>query len=220
LAEKYQGPVFVLTDHYLADSYRDLEPIDVENLHAVQPGGDPSAVEKPYLRYRITGNGISPRLLPGMTEYLVIGDSHEHTEDGHMAENLSVRPKMVDKRLKKGEGIRAEVIPPEYQGEKDSDILLISWGSTKGSTEEAASRLRSRGRTVATLHFSQVWPMVPEHFINHLEKANRVIGVESNATHQLLGLIRRETGFLIEDTLSRYDGLPITPEYIERNLEQ
>jgi 2-oxoglutarate ferredoxin oxidoreductase subunit alpha len=40
LAEKYQGPVFILTDHFLADSYRDLAVIDVEHLSFIHPGTD------------------------------------------------------------------------------------------------------------------------------------------------------------------------------------
>lgn len=98
LAEKYQGPMFVLTDHFLADSYRDLEPIEVEKLSFVKPGIDPSYLKNPYLRYQITESGVSPRLLPGLSNHLVVADSHEHTEDGHYTENLSIRPKMVDKR--------------------------------------------------------------------------------------------------------------------------
>jgi 2-oxoglutarate ferredoxin oxidoreductase subunit alpha len=219
LAERYQGPMFVLTDHYLADSFRDVEPIAVEDLPSIRAGIDPSSVETPYLRYRITEEGVSPRLLPGSTEQLVIADSHEHTEDGHMTENLSVRPKMVDKRLRKGEGIRADVTLPEFRGEGEPELLLVSWGSTKGSVEEAAARLISdRGKKVATLHFSQVWPMVPDHFLGYLQGAKQVVCVESNATGQLAGLIRRETGFAIGKKVLRYDGLAITPEYICRNL--
>jgi 2-oxoglutarate ferredoxin oxidoreductase subunit alpha len=47
-----------------------------------------------------------------------------------------------------------------------------------------------------------------------------VIGVEGNATGQLAQLIRRETGFIIDRRISRYDGLAITPQYILRNLKQ
>jgi 2-oxoglutarate ferredoxin oxidoreductase subunit alpha len=32
-------------------------------------------------------------------------------------------------------------------------------------------------------------------------------------------LIRRETGFEIREKILRYDGLPITPEYILRELK-
>jgi len=214
LAEKYQGPMFVLTDHFFADSYRDLKPIDVSKLPFVRPKGDPSPVKTPYLRYRITRNGISPRLLPGLSNHLVIADSHEHTENGHYTENLSVRPKMVDKRLRKGDGLRSEVIPPDFQGERKADVLLISWGSTKGAAEEAAIQLRSRKKRVATLHFSQVWPMVPDQFVKHLEQSKQVICVEGNATGQLAQLIRKETGFVIKKRILRYDGLSITPRYI------
>lgn len=219
LAEKYQGPMFVLTDHFLADSYRDMEPVDVAKLSAVKAGGDPSSVKTPYLRYRMTKNGISPRLLPGLSEHLIVADSHEHTEDGHMTENLSIRPKMVDKRLRKGDGIRSEAIPPDFQGDKKADLLLISWGSTKGAVEEAAVQLRSGKKKVATLHFSQVWPIVPDTFIKHLEQSKKVICVESNATGQFAQLIRRETGFVVQKRISRYDGLSITPEYILRHLQ-
>ena len=218
LAEKYQGPMFVLTDHSFADSYRDMEPMDVSKLSFVRPQGDPSSVKTPYLRYRITRKGISPRLLPGLSKHLVVADSHEHTEDGHLTENLSLRPKMVDKRLRKGDGIRSEVIAPDFQGDRKPEVLLISWGSTKGAAEEAAVQLRSRKRRVATLHFSQVWPMVPDQFVKVLEQSKQVICVESNATGQLAQLIRKETGFVIKKRISRYDGLPITPQYILRHL--
>jgi len=218
LAEKYQGPMFILTDHFLADSYRDIEPINVSKLSFVKSGSDPSSVEAPYLRYRITENGVSPRLLPGLSRHLVVADSHEHTEDGHVTEDLSVRPKMVDKRLRKGDALRSEVIPPDFWGEEKADLLLVSWGSTKGAVEEAAAQLRSEKKKVATLHFPQVWPMVPDHFVHHLEQTKQVICVESNATGQLAQLIRRETGFAIQRGIRRYDGLSITPQYILRHL--
>lgn len=220
LSEKYQGPIFILTDHFIADSYRDIEPISVENLSSIKPGLDPMGIESPYLRYRITESGISPRLLPGLSKHLVIADSHEHTEDGHMTENLSIRPKMVDKRLRKGEGIRSEVIPPTFVGEPKSEVLFVCWGSSRGSVEEVTTFLSSNGTKASMLHFSQVWPMIPEQFLHHLEGAKQVICVESNATGQLAQLIRRETGFLIKKRILRYDGLPITPQYLMRHLEE
>jgi 2-oxoglutarate ferredoxin oxidoreductase subunit alpha len=219
LSEKYQGPIFILTDHYIADSYRDLDPIPVETLSFVQPGTDPNQIEPPYLRYRITESGVSPRLLPGLSQHLVVADSHEHTEDGHMTENLKIRPKMVDKRLRKAQGIGSEVIPPTFLGNEDSEILFVCWGSTQGSVQEATLELSSEGKGASMLHFSQVWPMVPEQFLPYLKRAQKVICVESNATGQLAQLIRRETGFLIDHKILRYDGLPITPQYILRNLD-
>ncbi len=219
LAGRYQGPIFLLTDQFLADSYRAVPPFDVENLAPVQVESEDTG-PSPYLRFAITESGVSPRLFPGITEHLVVADSDEHTQDGHITEDLSVRKLMVEKRLKKGEGIRAGVIPPDMEGDGNPDLLLVSWGSSKGAVHESASRIRSNGEKVATLHFSQVWPLVPEQFMGHLQEAKQVICIEGNATGQLAGLIRRETGFEIKKKVLRYDGLPLTPESILRELNR
>lgn len=219
LAERYQSPVFLLTDQFLADSYRTVAPFDVEKLPSV-PVSAETAETSIYARYAITESGISPRLLPGMTEHLVVADSDEHTEDGHITEDLSMRSQMVEKRLRKEKGIRTEVMPPIMEGEAKPELLLVSWGSSKGAVLEAASRMRSNGARVATLHFSQVWPLIPDQFLGSLQDARQVIGIESNANGQLARLIRRETGFKIKKKVLRYDGLPITPGSILRELNR
>jgi 2-oxoglutarate ferredoxin oxidoreductase subunit alpha len=66
--------------------------------------------------------------------------------------------------------------------------------------------------------FSQVWPLVPEQVLDRLPAANKVVMVEGNATGQMARLIRRETGFQIPHLIVRYDGLPITPEYIVAHM--
>jgi 2-oxoglutarate ferredoxin oxidoreductase subunit alpha len=218
LAERYQGPMFLLTDQFLADSYRAVKPFDLKSISPVQVASEVSALSTPYRRYTITASGVSPRLLPGRSEHLVVADSHEHTEDGHITEDLSMRKRMVEKRLRKLEAIRTETIPPDTNGDVNPDLLLVSWGSSKGAVSEAASRMRSKGRTVATLHFSQVWPLVGEQFSEALKGAKEVVCVEGNATGQLAGLIHRQTGFEIARRVLRYDGLPLTPESILREL--
>jgi len=219
LAERYQSPMLLLTDQLLADSNRAVMPFDVENLPPVRVGTE-GVGSSPYLRFAITESGISPRLLPGRSQHLVVVDSDEHTEDGHITEDLSVRRQMVEKRLKKAKGIRAEVVPPDVDGEEKPDLLLVSWGSSKGAAQEAASCIRAEGERVATLHFSQVWPLVPEQFTSHLESARQVVSIEGNAFGQMARLIRRETGFEIKKQVLRYDGLPITPESILRELNR
>ena len=81
-------------------------------------------------------------------------------------------------------------------------------------------KIAEKGKKVASLHFEQLWPLVPSKFIALLEGAKEVVAVEGNATGQFAGLIRRETGFEIKRRILRYDGLPITPEYILRETER
>ena len=125
---------------------------------------------------------------------------------------------MVDKRLRKEQGMRKEIIPPEIEGDGNPDLLLLSWGSTKGAASEAAAFLRAKGTRTATIHFAQVWPLDPEQFTHHLDSAKQVISIEGNATGQFAQLIRRETGFHIHRQILRYDGRPFTPEWILREL--
>ena len=218
LAERYQGPMFLLTDQFLADSYRAVKPFDLKSISPVQAPSEVSALSTPYRRYAVTDSGVSPRLLPGRSEHLVVADSHEHTENGHITEDPSVRKLMVEKRLRKLKAIRADAIPPQTDGDVNPELLLVSWGSSKGAVSEAAARMRSKGRAVATLHFSQVWPLVEEQFTEALKEAGEVVCVEANATGQLAGLIHRRTGFEITKRVLRYDGLPLTPESILREL--
>ncbi len=219
LAERSQGPVFILTDQFLADSYRAVDPFDLSQLPPILPRTSP-AISEPYLRYALTESGVSPRLYPGLSDHLVVADSDEHTEDGHLTEDLTVRIRMVDKRGRKLRMIQEAAVPPEFKGEPRPDLLLVTWGSGRGAVWEAVSLLNLRGKRTAMLHFSQVWPLIPYQFLSLLHEAGEIIGVEMNATGQFSRLLRRETGVTIKKTILRYDGSPLTPEYLLRELEQ
>jgi 2-oxoglutarate ferredoxin oxidoreductase subunit alpha len=217
LAELFQTPVFVLTDQFLADSYRAVDPFPVRELPAVR-AGFAGEVTAPYRRYALTADGVSPRLLPGATRHLVVADSDEHTEDGHLTEDLAVRDRMVAKRLAKLEGLQAEALPPRLDGPAGADLLLVAWGSPGAAAAEAAAALRERGTSAALLHFTQLWPLDPQLFLGTLRAAKRIVFVEGNATGQFERLVRRETGFEAAGHVRRFDGLPITADYVLRAL--
>jgi len=217
LAEKFQGPVFILTNQFLADSLRALEPFDLSGREPVRPGGQGKQGEA-YQRYEITADGISPRRLPGLGPELVVADSDEHTEQGHITEDLALRARMNHKRLTKEKGLRAETFPPVFEGPEDPELLLVSWGSSQGPVAAAARTLRDEGQSVATCHFSQVWPLDPEQFAPRMASAGQVVVIEGNATGQFAGLLRKEAGIAAQRFIGRCDGLNLTPEYILRQM--
>ena len=217
LAETYQVPVFVLTDQYLTDSFRETAPFDLDAPSVVLPGPSDDTA---YERYAITESGVSPRLLPGAGKALVVCDCHEHTPDGHISENLVLRPRMQKKRMDKLGGLLREAVSPDFQGPEAADVLLVCWGSTVGAAEEAAEVLQGQGRPAAVCHFSQVWPLRPDDFLPRFRSAGRVVMVEGNYTGQLERLIRSETGFVPHGHVRRYDGLQITANYILKHLKE
>ncbi len=219
LAERSQSPLFLLTDQFLADSARPVEPFDTASIAPVMAGAEASTVSLPYQRYLLTESGLSPRLLPGLSEHLVVADSDEHDEEGHISEDHGMRIAMVEKRLRKLELLKQEAIAPSLDGEKGAELLFVCWGSTEGPVRESVAMLRGVGRSVASLHFSQVWPLVPDQFLDILQAAGEVICVEGNATGQFARLIKREAGFVIPSRIARYDGLPFTAHYILDRLQ-
>lgn len=215
LAEKYQTPMFVLSDQYLADSYRDAEMFDIDSLPDVaQPMRE---AEEGYKRYELTDDGISPRLVPGFGTELVRADSHEHTEKSEVVENAENRVLQNSKRLVKGCGLWQDVIGPDYYGEEGADIVLMCWGTTLGACLEAAEKYE--GKSVAVLHFKQVYPLREEQFMDFLEDAGEVIAVEGNATAQFANLVAKESGFRASSYILRFDGRQVNPEYVLKGLD-
>lgn len=221
IAWKFQVPVLLMTDQYLADSYRDFarlgrEEKDLE-IPAIPPGGKSSG--EGYLRYRLTPDGVSPRAIPGRFPGPVYADSDEHGEEGHITEDAETRVRMVDKRLKlKGKGLARLVERPTRAGPAEPSLLLVGFGSTWGVLREAVERLGERG--VACAHLSQVWPFPSRALSGMMEKAGRVMTVENNAGAQLAGLIRRETGYRVRGSVLKYDGRPFEIEGLLRELEK
>lgn len=227
LAEGSQGPVFILSDQFLADCTRPIPPFDFkalpEPVNTVEIHRENEAALKPgqeYLRYRAdVPDGRSPRLLPGFSDHLVKLDSDEHTPDGHITEDLAWRIKMQDKRLKKKDWLLEHVLPPDYHGAEAPAVLLVTWGSSKGAALDALRLLSTRNIEAGLLHFSQLYPLRPEDWLPRLNRAAKVVFAEGNAQGQFAQLVRRECGFVPHQRIARYDGLPLTAAYILERLE-
>lgn len=218
VAEKAQSPVFLLSDQFLADSIRNVEPFDIKGVpDPVLPDMSDDNPEA-YERYAYTDSGVSPRRLPCKGKSLNLLDTDEHTPDGHITEDLDVRVQMHEKRLRKNDLLLADVIPPDYDGPDHADILLVCWGSTLGAVQEAAATLREQGRSVGVLHFTQLWPLRTDYIQPRFDAAEKVVMVEGNAGGQLAKAIRMETGCTVDRLIPRYDGLPFTAQYILERL--
>lgn len=214
LADKYQVPVFILTDQYLMDTYYNTEAFDVSSEkvehHFIE-------TEEDYKRYEFAENGVSPRGIPGHGKGLVVVDSDEHNQEGHITEDFDVRVKMVDKRLAKGESLKADAIEPELVGPDDFKNLVVCWGSTREAVAEALDEL-DRDDT-AMLHFTQVWP-VPQSAGGYLAKARRSVIVENNATGQFAALLKQETGTAVDEKILKYNGLAFNVEELVEKIGQ
>ncbi len=215
LADKFQVPVIILTDQYFMDLYYNIPPPDISKISIEK---HITKTEKGYKRYKYTENGISPRGIPGYGEGLVRADSDEHTEDGFITEDLDVtRVKMVEKRLKKFDEVKKNVIPPDLLGTDKYKTLIIGWGSTFTAIKEALDIIADK--EISFLHFKQVYPL-HQKTKEFLEKAEKVIIIENNVTSQFSKLIKLYTGFEIKNKILKFNGMPFSVEELVEKIKK
>jgi 2-oxoglutarate ferredoxin oxidoreductase subunit alpha len=213
LADKFQTPVFVMTDQYFVDSYYNISGLDLSSVKVEKYITETTAG---YRRYELTENGISPRGIPCFGQGLVCLDSDEHDAEGHITEDLQLRTKMVDKRLRKLNSVKAEMVEPELYPNRKYDNLVVCWGSTYHIVKEAIAVLDREDTSL--LHYSQVYPL-HQQTTDYLSKAKKVVIVEGNATGQFAKLIKLHTGIAVKDKILKYSGLSFTIEEVTESLK-
>ena len=225
LADEYQLPVIVLSDHHLASSYTTVEPFDLSQVQ-IKRGQFLSEKEiaalgeYKYRRHEITLSGISPRVLPLQRGALVVTDSDEHDQEGHMIEDSEMRTAMMLKRLRKTESLRKEIAGPITYGPSQAEITLIGWGSTHGAIKEAVDLANQDGLSVNMVVLNEIWPFPSEAVGRALQGTKARYAVENNATAQLAHLLRAETGYQVTGRILKFDGRPFSPGYINRQLKK
>lgn len=221
LADRYQVPVIFLSDQNFADTHRAVEPFDFRRLSYNRALAEKGQFKKPYKRYSITENGISPRILPGQyKDETVLVDSDEHDEKGNIIEDAKTRRLMTDKRMRKLTALAEELDEPDLYGDPQPELLLIGWGSNYGVLRETVDALSSAGRKTAMLHFSDLWPLPCKRLQELLPLVNLAYCVENNSTGQLASLICRETGLSVSGSILKYDGRPFMPGEIIAEVEK
>jgi 2-oxoglutarate/2-oxoacid ferredoxin oxidoreductase subunit alpha len=228
LAEDWQTPVIVASDFHLSECIMTVEreeipfPGPIPSLFTVEPnGGD-------YKRYAYTESGVSPRALPGQPGLQFKAGSDEHDERGHLISDVlsgvpiwvAERAKMMDKRMRKLEGLRAAGPAPSLEGPAGAPLTFVAWGSTVGAVRDATNLLQAKGVTTNLLLIPQVYPLATSTLVPLLSSAKKTLLVEANFSGQLGHLIRAETGIALPERFLKYDGEPFTPmEISQKALE-
>ena len=219
-SERYQTPVIVLGDKAVANSTQTIPWYDLGGVHidrGLLLSDEDLAVlvasEGQYKRFKFTESGISPRSRPGQKGGIFWLTGDEHNEVGHITEDPDNRTKMMIKRMHKLE-VAAREIPIEkkvnFFGERDADVTLISWGSSKGSILDAMDVLKAEGIRVNFLQVHMVLPFPTDFVAQVLSRARRRVNVEMNFSGQLGQVIREKTGFTMDASILKWNGRAIS----------
>jgi 2-oxoglutarate/2-oxoacid ferredoxin oxidoreductase subunit alpha len=215
LADRFQTPVFVLTDldlgmnlwmgkplAYPEKAFDRGKVLDADSLAQVERWG----------RYRDSdGDGIPWRTLPGTASnaagYFTRGSGHD--EDARYSERPEVYQRVLDRIARKHDTAR-QWVPKPVVDESGNRAGLLAFGSTHFAVVEARDQLREAGVEVDYMRLRAL-PFSPE-VAQFIERHDRVYVIEQNRDGQLHGLLRGELpGRLIDRLVSirHYNGVPI-----------
>ena len=196
-AERYQGPVVLMSDISLADRVQnipkpDLSQVVVEerNVYRGQNG---------YHRY--SGFELSPMPIPGNPgSYMANGS--EHDEMGDTTHLPSRHIQMTERRFSKLKLLEED----DYERDKpEESIMLMPWGSSKGPALEAYNQLKEQGVPVGWYYTMFLNPLPPK-LLEELKQKDLVIVPELNYQGQFASILRSQG--VRAEAITQYTGLP------------
>jgi len=224
-ADRYQMPVIVMLDKFIASTYRDVPIFNGDGMK-VDRGymlkDEDLARSTDYRRYQFNELGISPRAIPGQKGGIFWTTGDEHDESGHITEAAEPRVKMMTKRMRKLD-LAGEVIPDSKKatlhGPRTAPLTLVGWGSTKGSILDGIDDLRADGIEANFLQIRYFSPFPTMLVEEVLSRAKRKIAIENNYTAQMAGIIREKTGIAVDSKLVKFDGRPFSQNEVYEGVK-
>jgi len=233
LAESFRTPVLVLTDANLATGVQPFDRPEATTDWFAAPI-DQSSWDQDVSPYNWDEEtGLSDRPIPGMRggEYILTGLAHNR--NSKIAYDTKSNQIGCDMRSRKLATLAGTLNPPEIHGDPEGDLLVVGWGSTLGTIEEAIDQAREEGHKVSSIHLRFLSPMEPglkEIFanfknvltveINYSDDPNAPkITDETRRYAQLATVLRAQT--LVDiDCWSVVSGHPLQPGLIQDVITQ
>lgn len=224
LAVKYMTPVILLSDGYLANGSEPWLIPDPDSLtefvveFATKPNAQQNGhqVFHPYKRDDATL--ARPWAKPGTAglEHRIGGLSKQH-ETGNVNYEAANNELMVRLRAEKVQRVRADIPPTEIYGQERGDLLVVGWGSTRGTIEAAVERALNRGYSVGSAHIRHLSPLPPD-LGEIFSRYDKILVPEINAG-QLIRVLRDE--FLLPFVgLNKIQGQPFKASEIAAKIEE
>jgi 2-oxoglutarate/2-oxoacid ferredoxin oxidoreductase subunit alpha len=230
-ADIFQLPVIHLLDKAIASSIMTCKSFDPNKIN-IDRGYFITKINnktqdheklKHFKRFELKENEpISPRTSIGTENGIFWNTGDEHNEEGHIIEDPTVRIKMMNKRMTKLDLI-LEKIPDEdkalaYNG--NSDVVITSWGSTKGVILDTLDELNKEGIKIKFVQIKLLNPFPQQLLEKMLHSAKTIINIEMNYSSQLAKLIKQNLQRDIDYEVVKYNGRPISCDEIYKVIKE
>jgi 2-oxoglutarate ferredoxin oxidoreductase subunit alpha len=230
-AEIFQLPVIHLLDKAIASSVMTCKNFDPNKItidrgyliKKIENKAQDQEKLKHFKRFELKENGaISPRPPLGTENGIFWNTGDEHDEEGHISEDPTVRIKMMDKRMSKLDLILQEIQDEDkalsYNG--NSDIVITSWGSTKGAILDTLDELNKEGIKIKFVQVKLLNPFPQQLLEKMLNSAKTIINIEMNYSSQLAKLIKQNLHRDVDYEIVKYNGRPISCDELHRIIKE
>ena len=208
-AERYQGPVIILSEHALSERRQNIPRPDLTSLgeenRKVYEGSNG------YLRY--DGWELSPMPIPGGPGTYVANGS-EHDAMGDTTHLPARHIQMTERRFSKLQLLNDGTFESENE---TSSIALVPWGGSKGPALDAFNELKEEGVDLSWYYTMYIHPM-PEEMLNALKKKAMVIVPELNYMGQFASVLRGDGINAV--AITQYTGLPFKVRDLVANIKE
>ena len=204
-AERYQGPVIILSEHMLSERNQNIPKPDLSKL--MVEGRKTYMGTNGYHRYESWE--MSPMPIPGGPGSYVANGS-EHDGMGDTTHRPERHIQMTTRRFSKLELLKDGT----YESENtDASVVLMPWGGSKGPTLGAWRQLTAEGADLGWYYTMFLNPL-PDGLVEELRSKDLVIVPELNFMGQFSAHLR-SLGINAE-SITQITGLP----FKVRNLVQ
>jgi len=217
LATTYMTPILYLSDAYLANGADPWKIPDISTLPQIKthhPVG-PSGLE-PYSRDPITL--ARPWILPGTKgmEHR-LGGLEKQDGIGNVSYDPLNHEAMVKIRAAKVEGISRDIPQLKIEGDPQSKVLIVGWGSTYGAITTAVQQLNKQNTKIAQIHLRYLNPF-PSNFKEILDQFETIIIAEMNLG-QLAQIIQGKWAIAVHK-INKVQGQPFKVKEIVRGIKE
>ncbi|MBI4216648.1 MAG: 2-oxoacid:acceptor oxidoreductase subunit alpha [Chloroflexi bacterium] len=210
LADRYQMPVIILLDQFIAkrrEAFDRPRLLQVHKTRRLLPSPDDLGG---YKRYRFTESGVSPMARPGTPGGTYVATGLEHDEEGAPSYTSEMHRRMTEKRFHKLAMAGRELRQVHVFGSSQARVGLIGWGSTEGAVREAIAQAREQGLSARALYPLALNPLPEAQIRRFVRGLGAIIVPESNYTGQFASLLKARLGLPVT-SLAIPEGRPITP---------
>lgn len=212
-AEKYQGPIILMTEFGLAERGENITKPDLSEIssesRAIYTEND---IGKRYDSWD-GSTALNPMPIPGGSgAYVANGSEHDEVGDTTHLPRHHIR--LTERRFKKLNLLDGA----HYEIEKsDSGIYIMPWGSSKGPAKEAYERLLEEKIDIGWIYSVALNPL-PVEIKDMLLSAKNIIVPELNYLGQWSSILRMD-GYNAH-SITQYTGLPFKPSILVDKIKE